>query len=101
MDQQSARFRRKRKTRDQIAEILRKFTESGSTVKQFCEDHQIAPVTFHKWQSRMKGKSLNKEIKAGFTQLQVNPTFDSLFAEVKGIRIYQQVSASFLKELRA
>jgi hypothetical protein len=101
MDQQREKFRRIRKTQEQIADILKKFAESGSTVKQFCEDHQIVPGTFHKWQNRVKGKRLKKEIKAGFAQIQVNPSFGSLFAEVKGIRIYQPVSAAFLKELLA
>jgi hypothetical protein len=101
MDQQREEFRRIRKTQEQIADILKKFAESGSTVKQFCEDHQIVAGTFHKWQSRVKGKSLKKQIKPGFAQIQVNPSFDSLFAEVKGIRIYQPVSAAYLKELLA
>jgi hypothetical protein len=101
MDQQNEKLRRTRKTREQIADLLRKFAESGSTVKQFCQDHQIVPGTFHKWQSRIKGKDLKKEIKSGFAQVQVNSSFTSLFAEVKGIRIYQPVSAAYLKELLA
>ena len=101
MDQQTEKSRRTRKTPEQIADILKNFGESGSTVKQFCADHQIVPGTFHKWQSRANGKSFKKEIKTGFAQIQVNPSFGSLFAEVKGIRIYQPVSAAYLIELLA
>ena len=100
MEQQTKKIRRTRKTPEQITDILTKFRESGSTVKQFCEDHHIVPGTFHKWQSRVQGKSLKKEIKPGFAQIRVNPS-SGLFAEVKGILIYQPVSAAYLKELLA
>jgi transposase-like protein len=101
MDQQKEKLRKPRKTREQIADILKKFSDSNCTVKQFCEDHQIVPGTLHKWRSRVKGKSLKKETKAGFAQIQVNSSLSSLFAKVKGIRIYQPVSAAYLKELLA
>lgn len=101
MEQQYERIRRNRKTPEQIADILNKFAESGSTVKQFCEDHQIVAGTFHKWQNRVKIKSSKKLVHAGFAQIQVNPLVNSLFAEVKGLRIYQPVSAAYLKELLA
>ena len=101
MDQQHEKIRRTRKTQEQIADILKKFTSSGSTVKQFCKEQQIVPGTFHKWQSRRKGKALKKTSGAGFAQIQVNPPVCNLFAEVKGIRIYQPVSVAYLKELLA
>jgi len=101
MEQQTQKLRRRQKTPDQIAEILKSFRESGATVKQFCQDHQIVPGTFHKWQSRANGKSLKMENKPGFAQIQVNASVGSLFAEVKGVRIYQPVSAAYLKELLA
>lgn len=101
MDQQSQRVRRKQRSSEQIAEILKNFRESGTTVKQFCADHQIVPGTFHKWQSRANEKILKKENKGGFAQIQVSPSFAGLFAEVKGIRIFQPVSAAYLKELIA
>lgn len=101
MDQQHEKIRRTRKTREQIVDLLKAFIDSGSTVQQFCKDHQIVPGTFHKWESRVKTKSLKKEIKPGFAQIQVNPPVCNLFAEVKGIRIYQPVSVAYLKELLA
>ena len=101
MEQQTEKLRRTRKTQEQIADILKKFAESGSTVKQFCEDHQIVPGTFHKWQSRVRGKSSRKAIKAGFAPVVIDSLSLGLFAEVKGIRLYQPVSAAYLKELLA
>lgn len=101
MEQQGEKLRRTRKTQNEIADLLEKFSQSDCTVKQFCEDYQIVPGTFHKWQSRVKEKSLNKDTKAGFAQILVNSLSGSLFAEVKGVRIYQPVSASYLKELLA
>lgn len=101
MDQQIERLRRKQKTSEQIADISRNFSESGSTVKQFCADHQIVPGTFHKWQSRLKGNAVKKQVKSGFAPVLVSPSFPGLFAEVKGVRIFQPVSAAYLKELMA
>lgn len=101
MDQQLEKIRHTRKSQEEIADLLKKFSESGSTVKQFCKEHQIVPGTFHKWRGRIKGKSSIKPDKAAFAQIQVTPPVSSLFAEVKGIRVYQPVSAAYLKELLA
>jgi hypothetical protein len=54
---------------------------------------------------RWKRQGQSKETKiSGFARVEVSksaPVENALFAEVRGIRIYQQVSASFLKELLA
>jgi hypothetical protein len=60
--------------------------------------HNIGKATFHKWQSRYKSKTGKQAEAAGFATLQVSSSI-ALFAEVKGIKIYQPVNAAYLKEL--
>jgi hypothetical protein len=53
--------------------------------------------------SEQPDQSDNNDQQGSFATIQIRPGFArpdiSLFAEVKGIRIYQPVSASYLKEL--
>jgi len=65
--------------------------------------HSISNATFHKWQNKYRNKTVEGIGPTGFAHLQISSssanTDASLFAEVKGIRIYQPVAASYLKEL--
>lgn len=91
-----------RRSKKQIVQLLNKFEESAVSIKEFCSEHSINPATFHKWQGRYKaGAKQQKTGACGFATLQISqsPTASVLFAEVKGIRIYQPVAASYLKEL--
>jgi hypothetical protein len=93
---------RYRRSRQEIQDLLDLFAKGNSGVKDFCKQHNISAANFHKWKSRYRTFS-NDNAAAGFATLDVLPSLSSasLFAEVKGIRIYQVVSASFLKELLA
>lgn len=97
-----------RRTRRQIRDLLAEFSQADCTVKEFCSAHHIKPATFHKWQARFKnarrpaGKAIAKKNRRGFSELQVVSSLPhALFAEVSGIRIYQPVTAAYLKELLA
>ena len=94
---------RYRRNRQQIQDLLNLFANSNSGVKDFCKQHSISPANFHKWKSRYKtGKKKKTGLpagQAGFARVDVFSSSASLFAEVNGIRIFQPVSASFLKEL--
>ena len=96
----ATRFRR---SKQQIQDLLNVFEKSNLSVKDFCKEHSIHPANFHKWKTRYKPKSARKKNSSGFATLDIvsSPRIDlpGLFAEVKGIKIYQPVSASFLKEL--
>ena len=89
---------RSRRTRQQILDLLEEFRTSGNNVKEFCSSRGITPGTFHKWQSRAKAIPV-KTKKAAFAPVKVDALPDHLFAEVGVIRIYQVVSAEYLKEL--
>lgn len=103
MDQSQASQVRHRRNKQQIRELLKLHSASNISVKDFCVEHNIHPAVFYKWKNRYKSKVVGKPKVSGFTTLDVvegSPvSLPRLFAEVKGIRIYQPVSALFLKEL--
>lgn len=94
--------KRTRRTAAEIKNLLELFSQCGLDAKEFCILHNITGSLFSKWHSRYgnpaTGKKNNFVLLQGTSELQ-NSSF--LFAEVKGIRIYQAVSASYLKELIA
>jgi hypothetical protein len=100
MEQITDKPRRIRRNSNEILKLLDEFEKGQSSVKEFCLMHKIGKATFHKWQSRYKSKP-DQPKPAGFADVQIiAPALKgSLFAEVNGIKIYQPVSASYLKEL--
>ena len=99
-EQQNLRIRRRS---DEIKKLLNEFTDGGLTIKEFCIQHSITEAVFHMWRSRYSDGLPNN--KGGFVTLKQTGSGrafnDALFAEVNGIRIYQVVSAGYLKELLA
>jgi hypothetical protein len=77
---------------------------SELTAKAFCELHGIPQGTYYYWHKKYHAHQalLNRD-QSSFTVLQItadtDQKADGLFAEFKGMKIYQPVSASFLKEL--
>ena len=100
MEQIDESSQRARRTRNEIAELLAKFNASRLTATKFCELHQLHKPTFQKWVSRSKTRAEKIDQAGGFAPIEVKAVpGPALFAEVKGIRIYQPVAASYLKEL--
>lgn len=101
MEQVNQSSPRTRRTRQQISALLSKYKSSGLTVMEFCERQRIHKSNFYKWVSRYPEKSKSKKIqRSAFAKVQVTSSEIPLFAEVNGIRIYQAVAASYLKELK-
>lgn len=73
------------------------------SVAEFGLLHNIHPATIGKWKSRYLNIKPVSTDGGGFTRISITePSASSvLFAEVNGIKIFQPVSASFLKELLA
>lgn len=96
---------RHRRSRQEVEALLNLYANSNTGVKDFCKQHNISAANFHKWKSRYKSNEIGRKKVSGFATLDIvsssQATVSGLFAEVKGIRIYQPVSASFLKELVA
>ncbi len=98
-EQQNKRIRR---TSVEIKKLLNEFTEGTVNAKEFCMLHNITEAVFYKWRSRYSDTvSANRD--GFFTIKQARsssaPNATTLFAEVNGIRIYQPVAASYLKEI--
>lgn len=89
-----------RRNTHQIHDLLKEFDEGNVSVALFCRKHSISNGTFYKWRSRYKRKTEKKIKGAGFAAVRIIPSLGpGLFAEVNGIKIYQPVAASYLKEL--
>lgn len=92
-----------RRTTAQIYALLDEFEKSNVGIPAFCATHNICKATFHKWCSRYKTKPEKHSKATGFTTLQITDERSTgtalLFAEVRGIKIYQPVVAAYLKEL--
>ena len=85
-----------------MKQLLEDFTQSGINANEFCKTRGISEGAFYKWRSRYEKKSTAKQNK--FVKLKVPSALahePGLFAEVNGIRIYQPVTALYLKELLA
>ena len=94
--------KRTRRTAAEIKQLLEDFKHSGTNPNDFCKGLGITEGVFYKWRSRHGEKLASGE--SGFVNLQTSssPGYEpGLFAEIKGIRIYQAVSAQYLKELLA
>ena len=78
-----------------IINLLRQQVQSGQSIKSFCAAHGIAEGTFHNWKHRYTEEA---SVPTGFTALQIVPE-PGLFAMVGSIKIFQPVSAAYLKEL--
>lgn len=101
MEQVNPSTRRPRRTIQQISALLAEYKSSGLTITEFCERHQIHKSNFYKWVSRYEQKSNSKKVhRSAFAKVQVTSSENFLFAEVNGIRIYQAVAASYIKELK-
>ena len=79
-----------------ILRMLQEQAQSGENIKSFCAMHGIAGGTFHRWKQKY---GAGEDVTAsGFAPVHILPEA-GLFAIVGNIRIYQPVSAAYLKEL--
>lgn len=94
------------KEQDMFA-LIAGFKASAMSVKDFCNHHRLSEPTYYYWQKKYRATQQGGNAKPGsFTLLKKDSDFmlpqsdpGALFAEYKGVKIYQQVSARFLKEL--
>lgn len=89
------------RSKQEIEVLLHDWEKSGQSVKRFCSSLGIAEGTFYHWKKKFS-KDPGISGKAGFAPIEIVPsTSNGLFAEVGSIKIYQPVSAAYLKELLA
>jgi len=86
------------RSKSEIRDLLAQHEQSGLSVNSFCDERGIPSGTFHNWKKRYSSEPemINSE---AFTRLQHDKLPVGLFAEVNGIKLYQPVSAGYLKEL--
>jgi hypothetical protein len=89
------------RSKQEIERLLMDHAQSDQSVKAFCTNLKIAEGTFYHWKKKFS-KDKGATRKAGFAPIEVVPSaVNGLFAEVGSIKIYQPVSAAYLKELLA
>lgn len=88
---------RKFRNKTEIHRLLREQVSSGLSIGRFCASHQIPEGSFHNWRRKYQAADPGSD---GFMHVQIAPSQHAgLFAEVGNIKIYQPVSAAYLKEL--
>jgi hypothetical protein len=97
MQESKEKVVRKFRGKTAIVRLLEEQSRSGQSIKSFCAANGIAEGTFHNWKHRYNGEV---DACAGFATVQLIAE-PGLFAAVGGIKIYQSVSAAYLKELLA
>jgi transposase-like protein len=98
MEESKEQVVRKYRTKAAIQKLLQEQAQSGQNVKSFCAAHGIASGTFHRWKNQHGADEATAT--KGFATLQI-ASEPGLFAIVGSIRIYQPVSAAYLKELQS
>jgi hypothetical protein len=105
METNSAKRVRVFRGKETILNILSEQKKSKLSIKAFCDENDIAAASFHNWKKKYRNSRANRVVQPGFTTLRVTPTAPvagpGLFAEVNSIKIYQPVTAAYLKELLA
>ncbi len=88
---------------EKILNLLNEYDKSNLSVKAFCQGHNLSSGSFHNWKKKYSNRLSKSTAGPGFTTLQIKSPArvaePALFAEAKGIRIYQPVSAAYLREL--
>ena len=91
------------RSREEIIAILEECRKSKLSVKQFVKTKGIHEATYYNWRNKYGGQSRKEKGSSGFAAIKINPSQPvfaaTLFAEVRGIKIYHYVPASYLKEL--
>ncbi len=81
-------------------DLLRGQPRSGLSIQAFCEQHSIPAGSFHNWKRKYGPLPDSEPSEPSFTPLRIKAdTFQQLFAEVGNMKLYQPVSAEYLKEL--
>ena len=113
MEQRQKALRRKnaKRSEQEIKGLLAEYAGQECTVKEFCARYEIAEWSFYAGKKKYGSTVRKPEQAPGFVALRVQGTGNagslsdaSLFAEVVGekgncIRLYQQVSPSYLQAL--
>jgi hypothetical protein len=93
---------RRQRTPEEIIKLLEEYENSeGITVKEYCAMIGVSDAAFYNWRKMYGPKNENDEKQGSFIELVPSEDMpvQRLFAEVRGIKLYQPVNAEFLKAL--
>ena len=103
MDQEHLIPRAPRRSKDQLLALLAEYDKTtGMTIKDFCKLHKVTGGSFYTARKRQRAAAALKKQSSGFIAIKrpaPDQTVATLFAEVKGIRLYQHVPVDYLKAL--
>lgn len=92
-------------TRQKMYTLIEEQKSSGMTVKDFCSRHYLSQGSFYYWLKKFQSidATNSTDSQGSFKLLQIEdepvPSGAEVFAEYKGLKIYGQVTATFLKDL--
>jgi hypothetical protein len=99
-------MRSRHRSEHEIFEAIEKYERAGNIrPKEFAKMHQISDATFYNWLRRYRSRDAAGQTPKGFMPVSVmidedgSLMEDGLFAEVRGIKIYRRVEASYLVKL--
>lgn len=83
-----------------ITAMIAEYKKGERTIKEYCSDKGIKRGTFYYWLSKQKNKNQPKPRPAFIpVTIKEDPLEEKIFAEYKGLKLYQPVSVEFLKAL--
>jgi hypothetical protein len=103
MNSKTKKTSHSRYSSEEIIILLEQFDRDNVSMKTFCADKGISQATFFNWRKRYLNRKVNNssfiELIPSAPDVEVPHNTGDIFAEFRGIRIYQQVSAAYLKAL--
>ena len=95
-----------KETEADMKALLKKYYSSkGISIKAFCEQHDIREWKFYTWHKQYRSMLSGVKEQHRFVPVEIMSNSEDkrtgLFAEVRGIKIYQPVAADYLKSLLA
>jgi hypothetical protein len=86
-----------RPSEQKILAMIDEYEQSGFSVEEYCQINELNESTFTSWLGRYR----SKEVSPGYVAVTIPADLQegSVFAECRGIKFYQRVEASYLKEL--
>lgn len=101
MDEQQPQPRVSRRNKQQLLELIAEYDKTpGITIKDFCKLNKVTQGSFYT--ARKRHQAAVKKQTSGFIAIKrpvSDQTVATLFAEVKGIKLYQHVPVDYLKAL--
>ena len=84
-----------------ISAIIAEYKKGQRTVKEFCSDKGINTGTFYCWLSKQRKNNKPPKLSPAFVSVKIKEEQpqENVFAEYKGLKFYQPMSAEFFKAL--